>query len=94
MKDSVRRRIRTAFQTTLGAASALVIAVPLMLAALEVSIPPKVYAVLAAGGAVTVAVSTGLVKVMTNPSIELLLQKRVPWLAAGEPAPLDESQNN
>lgn len=90
MKDATRRRIRTTFQTVVAAAPVMLIAVPLALDHLKDAVPGDTYGVLAAAGAVIVALAAYVTKVMNNPVVAAFIERRLPWLAASDPEMVEE----
>jgi len=94
VNDATRRRIRTTFQTVVAAAPVLLVVVPAVMKYAEVALPPKAYGILAAGAAIVVAVASYVTKIMSNPVVAAFIERRLPWLAAtdpaGEPTALDD----
>ncbi|MFD6636780.1 hypothetical protein ACFWDN_13295 [Micromonospora chalcea] len=80
-RDVRRRAIRTRFQAFLAACSVLLVAVPVALDAVEVALPPRVYAVLAGAALVITQVAGTITKVMALPAVKQFIDRFAPWLS-------------
>ncbi|OKI45119.1 hypothetical protein A6A27_11945 [Micromonospora sp. CB01531] len=74
----------------MAAAPVMLVAVPLLLEHAKDVVPGETYTILASAGAAIVAIASWITKVMNNPAVAAVIEQRLPWLAATDPAVVEE----